>query len=844
MRRAFAGEEDDADNNEPSSSAAPSSPSSGTFLQLHSPKEHSSAYSKGDLFILSTSPDLSPRRAGAVGDKLSAPWVAVAKANWHGPNAEGRLEVEILSCWQDEESKSQQQQQQQQRQRPFACLLRKGAVPVLALRACDAATDLACLAALSSSSSSASTSSSSQSLLARLRALPALISAPPALPPYNPAATGKAAADAEAHSRAAGLNEDQASVLEAAAAWVSASSSSGSPPSARPPAVSVIHGPFGSGKSSLLVALVTFLANRATEKTKGEEEEDGIEDGGDRGQRERPPRPSLPPGSGLRVLVVSHTNAAVDRVLTGLLDHGFDDIIRVGPLRRMSRALLPHSLHAAAASSTVAAAASSYSSGSSSSSSSSAAAASLTSLAAVTANATAELQAMLRDATTGARKSLGGNGNNGNGSAASTSLSSDAAAIAAELARVKAGAVRARAAALCRAAVVGTTCVSAGALPGMLAASLASSSSSSSAGNNKMQRGHVGPPSSSSLTPAAFDVAVVDEASQIAEPLAAVSLAAGGASYVIVAGDPMQLPPVVASPAAVTTSTSTTTTTTTSGNASSAPIHGLSRSLLARLIAAGHGARLLRSQYRCHPAISAVANAHFYSNKLVDGVGAEQRAPLVPWLPPLALVDVRSGAAEDFSGLNGGGSVSNRAEAAAVVRLVSRLGAAGVRSRSIGVICFFRSQVELVRRLLLENQAQKQQKMRIQQQEASAAPLAEEASKEVEEEAKEEEDVEVGDDDDDDEIPTVATVDSYQGCEKDLIIITTAVTRPSAFIRDASRVNVAITRSRRHLVVVGLGGALTAPGGGGPSNANSNSNALGAIVRACAGIPGGVLEMV
>ena len=31
-----------------------------------------------------------------------------------------------------------------------------------------------------------------------------------------------------------------------------------------------------------------------------------------------------------------------------MLDHGFDDIIRVGPLRRMSRALLPYSLHAAA----------------------------------------------------------------------------------------------------------------------------------------------------------------------------------------------------------------------------------------------------------------------------------------------------------------------------------------------------------------------------------------------------------------------------------------------------------------------------------------------------------------
>ena len=96
--------------------------------------------------------------------------------------------------------------------------------------------------------------------------------------------------------------------------------------------------------------------------------------------------------------------------------------------------------------------------------------------------------------------------------------------------------------------------------------------------------------------------------------------------------------------------------------------------------------------------------------KKTHNTGAEQRLPLVPWLPPLALVDVRSGAAEEFGG--GGGSsrsVSNRAEAAAVVRLVARLRAAGVAARSIGVICFFRAQAELVRRLLLENRMHWQQ---------------------------------------------------------------------------------------------------------------------------------------
>ena len=152
---------------------------------------------------------------------------------------------------------------------------------------------------------------------------------------------------------------------------------------------------------------MAFLANKAAGKAAEEEvEEEGEADGG---RSDKKGHNSLPPGSGLRVLVVSHTNAAVDRVLTGLLDHGFDDIIRVGPLRRMSRALLPYSLHAAA---TAASASTPPASSSSSSGSGASSSFSLPSLAAATANATAELQAMLRDATSGRgnSRSIGGGG--------------------------------------------------------------------------------------------------------------------------------------------------------------------------------------------------------------------------------------------------------------------------------------------------------------------------------------------------------------------------------------------------------------------------------------------------
>lgn len=60
--------------------------------------------------------------------------------------------------------------------------------------------------------------------------------------------------------------------------------------------VCIVHGPFGCGKSSLLVALIHYLLAQ-------------------RGQE----------GSalkGCRVLLSAHTNIAVDRLMTGLMDTG------------------------------------------------------------------------------------------------------------------------------------------------------------------------------------------------------------------------------------------------------------------------------------------------------------------------------------------------------------------------------------------------------------------------------------------------------------------------------------------------------------------------------------------
>jgi hypothetical protein len=43
----------------------------------------------------------------------------------------------------------------------------------------------------------------------------------------------------------------------------------------------------------------------------------------------------------------------------------------------------------------------------------------------------------------------------------------------------------------------------------------------------------------------------------------------------------------------------------------------------------GHKPVLLRTQYRCHPTISAVSNSLFYERQLVDGISAQHRKPLL-----------------------------------------------------------------------------------------------------------------------------------------------------------------------------------------------------------------------
>ncbi|WAQ97409.1 ZGRF1-like protein, partial [Mya arenaria] len=172
---------------------------------------------------------------------------------------------------------------------------------------------------------------------------------------------------------------------------------------------------------------------------------------------------------------------------------------------------------------------------------------------------------------------------------------------------------------------------------------------------------------------------------------------------------------------------------------------------------------LLRTQYRCHPNISAVANTQFYGGMLQDGVSQHCRKPLLEVLPTLCYYDVSRGS----ECCEGAGSFYNEAESQYVAFLLQLILGAGLEPGQVGVITLYRAQVARITDIL-----------------ASCA--------------------------DDVRGVLVSTVDAFQGGERDVIILSTVRTNATGFIDNDKRTNVALTRARHHLLIVGHHGNLSA----------------------------------
>lgn len=250
--------------------------------------------------------------------------------------------------------------------------------------------------------------------------------------------------------------------------------------------------------------------------------------------------------------------------------------------------------------------------------------------------------------------------------------------------------------------------------------------------------------------PLRFDLAIVDEASQLTLP-ALLGALRFSRRFVLV-GDERQLPPLVVSEEAASL--------------------GLKRSLFAELLDRwGTPAGVaLRQQYRMHPVICAFPSREFYDGKL-EAAGtartalldahADRSGPLWPVLAPerpVVFVDV----AEPEVGAGGKASPT---QARVVTRIVRTLLAADVPAAQIGCIAPYRAQVAAVRQLLAT--------------------------------------VGIGD-------VAVDTVDRFQGGERSVVIFSFGghatggdTIQRGEFLADPNRLNVALTRAQRKLILVG-----------------------------------------
>ena len=238
-----------------------------------------------------------------------------------------------------------------------------------------------------------------------------------------------------------------------------------------------------------------------------------------------------------------------------------------------------------------------------------------------------------------------------------------------------------------------------------------------------------------------FPIVLIDEATQATEPSSLVPIVKG-ARQIILVGDHKQLPPTVIS--------------------RNAEEGGLNIPLFERLIENGVPSHMLTTQYRMHSTIREFPSSRFYENLLEDGCSDSDRPPAAgflwpDWNKPVAFIPIHGSEIQDSTS----SSKSNMDEAGMVVKVVNELLAIGdLMPEDIGVISPYSGQVRLIRELFEE---------KIEGLE-------------------------------------IKSVDGYQGREKEVIVLSTVRSNDDGvvgFLSDYRRLNVAMTRAKRGLIVIG-----------------------------------------
>ena len=267
-----------------------------------------------------------------------------------------------------------------------------------------------------------------------------------------------------------------------------------------------------------------------------------------------------------------------------------------------------------------------------------------------------------------------------------------------------------------------------------------------------------------------FGTLFIDEAAQALEAACWIPIRRAG--RVIFAGDHCQLPPTVKCYEALK--------------------GGLGRTLMERIAdQKPEVVTLLRMQYRMHEDIMRFSSDWFYNNLMVAAPQVKHRSILdldlpMTWIEPLPSLTEegtihptreRRGN-ETSSGAVEGASISNVAEAhltlLALQAYFEMIGRERILKErlDVGIISPYRAQVQLLRQLLRKNEFFKPFRRLI----------------------------------------AINTVDGFQGQERDIIVISLVRSNEEGkigFLRDLRRMNVAITRARMKVIILGDRHTLT-----------------------------------
>lgn len=242
-----------------------------------------------------------------------------------------------------------------------------------------------------------------------------------------------------------------------------------------------------------------------------------------------------------------------------------------------------------------------------------------------------------------------------------------------------------------------------------------------------------------------FDLVIMDEASQATEPMSWIPLCQG--KKAVFAGDPLQLPPTIYSDEAAKGGLAVT-------------LFERFQSKLPEDLQA-----LLRIQYRMHETIMGFSSQEFYKGKLEAHESVKSHtAQELPGVQstdltegPLVFIDT-SGAGFDEVWNELMDSRENPGEAGLLQTILNKLKEAGVPMEKTGVLAPYLAQVKLLKTQIKE-------------------PGLE-----------------------------IASIDGFQGREKEVILISLVRSNPKGevgFLSDTRRMNVALTRARRLLIVIG-----------------------------------------